>query len=104
MDALWMGAPVVTLRGDRHAARVSASILHTLGLDELVAGSAQEYVAIAQRLARDPDRLETLRRTLRERLRASPLMDGARFTRELENAYLRMWQSALDAAAGDAPP
>jgi predicted O-linked N-acetylglucosamine transferase (SPINDLY family) len=104
MDALWMGVPVVTLRGDRHAARVSASILHTLGLDELVAGSAQEYAAIAQRLARDPDQLETLRRTLRERVRASPLMDGTRFTRELENAYLRMWQNALDAPAGEGPP
>jgi len=102
MDALWMGVPVVTLRGDRHAARVSASILHTLGLDDLVAGSAQDYAAIAQQLARDVDKLESLRRTLRERVRASPLMQGARFTRHLEEAYLQMWQAALAAPVGEA--
>jgi predicted O-linked N-acetylglucosamine transferase (SPINDLY family) len=103
MDALWMGVPVVTLRGDRHAARVSASILCTLGLDELVAATAQDYVRIAQQLALDVDRLETLRRTLRGRLRASPLMDGVRFTRHLENAYLQMWQAALAAPLGENP-
>ncbi len=101
MDALWMGVPVVTLRGDRHAARVSASILHTLGLDQLVAASAQDYVRIAQRLALDVGGLEALRRTLRERVRASPLMDGARFTHHLEEAYMQMWLAALAAPAGD---
>jgi predicted O-linked N-acetylglucosamine transferase (SPINDLY family) len=101
MDALWMGVPVVTLRGDRHAARVSASILHTLGLGQLVAASAQDYVQIAQRLALDVGGLEALRRTLRERVRASPLMDGARFTHHLEEAYAQMWQTALAAPAGD---
>ena len=103
LDALWMGVPVVTLCGDRHAARVSASILHTLGLDELVAATAQDYVRIAQRLALDVDRLETLRRTLRGRLHASPLMDGVRFTRQLEATYLQMWQAALAAPFGEAP-
>jgi predicted O-linked N-acetylglucosamine transferase (SPINDLY family) len=101
MDALWMGVPVVTLRGDRHASRVSASILHTLGLGEMVAESAQDYVRIAHRLALDGDRLETLRGTLRQRLRTSPLMDGARFTRHLEEAYLQMWLAALAAPAGE---
>ncbi|HXV07996.1 MAG TPA: tetratricopeptide repeat protein [Burkholderiales bacterium] len=101
MDALWMGVPVVTLRGDRHAARVSASILHTLGLDQMVAASAQDYVQIARRLALDVAGLETLRRTLRQRLQASPLMDGVRFTRHLEEAYLRMWQAALATPAAE---
>jgi predicted O-linked N-acetylglucosamine transferase (SPINDLY family) len=102
MDALWMGVPVITLRGDRHAARVSASILHTLGLEEMVAVSAQDYVQIARRLALDVHTLQTLRRTLRQRLQASPLMDGARFTRHLEEAYLQMWQAALAAPTAQA--
>lgn len=101
MDALWMGVPVVTLRGDRHASRVSASILHTLGLGELVAASPQEYVRIAQGLALDVDRLQALRSTLRQLVRGSPLMDGERFTRHLEEAYTQMWQTALAASAGE---
>lgn len=95
MDALWMGVPVVTLEGDRHASRVSASILSTLSLQELIASSTEQYLAIARTLAGDPVRLQALRASLRERLRSSPLMNGERFTRRLEEAYLQMWQAAL---------
>ena len=98
MDALWMAVPVVTLAGDRHAARVSAAILAVLGLDDLVAHSADEYVENARRLAGDPARLQTLRTSLRDRLAKSIMMDGARFTRQLEQAYGTMWQAALERA------
>ena len=53
-EALWMGVPVVTLRGDRHAGRVGASLLTQLGLTDLIAGSIEEYVEIAVALAGDP--------------------------------------------------
>jgi predicted O-linked N-acetylglucosamine transferase (SPINDLY family) len=95
MDALWMAVPVVTLAGDRHAARVSASILSGLGLDDLVAHTAEEYVEIARGLANDPARLEALRGSLRDRLAKSLMMDGTRFTRQLEQAYRGMWRAAL---------
>lgn len=95
MEALWMGVPVITLEGDRHASRVGASILSTLGLPELVAHSEDGYVEIASRLAANVEALDTLRQSLRLRLSESPLTDGARFTAHLEQAYLQMWQETL---------
>ncbi len=91
LDALWMNVPVITLAGDHHASRVGVSILSNLGLSELIAPTPEDYVTLAIDLAGDPHRLEDYARTLRARLRASPLMDGRRFTRHLEEAYLRMW-------------
>jgi protein O-GlcNAc transferase len=91
-EALWMGVPVVSLRGDRFVGRVGESILSTIGLAELVAGNADEYVATAAALAADRPRLSALRAELRPRLLASPLCQPDRFTRALETAYRGMWR------------
>jgi len=92
-DTLWMGVPVVTLRGDRHAARVGASLLAQVGLPDLVADSVEDYVEIAAALAGDSKRLTELRRTLRPRMAASPLCDAPGFARKMEAAYRDMWQT-----------
>ncbi len=102
-EALWMGVPVVALEGDRHAGRVGASLLGTLGLQELLAKDVGEYVRIGQRLAADLPRLAALRSGLRERVRASALRDETGFVRELEDGYLRLWQDKLQETAA-APP
>lgn len=81
-----MGVPVVTLAGTRHAARTGASILANCGLEELVAEGEEQYLEIARRLAADKGRLLYLRKGARERLAASPLLDAAGVTRELEAA------------------
>jgi protein O-GlcNAc transferase len=91
-EALWMGVPVVTWRGDRHAGRVGASLLAAVGLDELVAPSLEAYVALARHLAADLARLAAVSRSLRGRLKASPLLDARSLARALEAAYREMWQ------------
>jgi predicted O-linked N-acetylglucosamine transferase (SPINDLY family) len=102
-ESLWMGVPVLTLRGGRHAGRMVASVLTQIGLEDLVAPTPEEFVGRAVQLAHDPDRIAELRSTLRERMRASPLCDGRAFTRHLEEAYRtvwRRWAGGVDAAVG----
>jgi len=101
-EALWMGVPVVMLRGGRHAGRVGASLLSQAGLADLIAGSVEDYVDTAAALAADPARLAGLRRSLRPRMAASPLCDAAAFARNVETAYRTMWQRwcATPASAG----
>ncbi len=91
-EALWMGVPVLTLAGQRHAARVGASLLGGLGLDAYVAPSVEEYIARAVALARAPAALNALRRELRARMAASALCDGPRFVLALETVYRQIWQ------------
>ena len=98
-DALWMGVPVLTLPGEMPVSRAGLSILSSVGLAELAASSAEDYVRIAAELAGDLPRLAELRATLRPRMQASPLMDARRFARNVEAAYRAMW--AHWCAAGD---
>jgi predicted O-linked N-acetylglucosamine transferase (SPINDLY family) len=93
-ECLWLGVPVVTRAGAMGFARSGASILGAVGLPELVAASDEQYVDIAARLATDRPRLRALQRGLRERLRASPLLDAPGFMRELETAYRDIWRRA----------
>jgi len=91
-EALWMGVPVVTLAGATHASRVGVSLLESVGLGDWTADSIEDYVERAARAARDLDGLAALRAGLRAQMAASPLMDAARFARNLEDAYRRMWR------------
>ena len=92
-QALWMGVPVITLPGEHFHSRMGLSILRQLELDELVADSAKDYVRTAAVLAADHGRLTALRRTLRERMRASSLCDGPGAARALEASYRTMWRA-----------
>jgi predicted O-linked N-acetylglucosamine transferase (SPINDLY family) len=92
-EALWMGVPVISLAGTMHHARVGTSILTQIGLPELIASSLDDYVNRARELASDRLRLGAKRRSLRERLRTSPLMDAASFTRAVEAEYRRAWRA-----------
>ncbi len=92
LDTLWMGVPVVALAGERSISRGGVSILRTLGHPELVAKTPEDYVDINLRLALDRDWREALRRGLRQRMLASPLMDLPAFIADLEAGYRWMWQ------------
>ena len=92
LDSLWMGVPVVTLAGKTVFGGAGLSQLSNLGLPELIARTPQQYVEIAVGLAKDLPRLAEMRRTLRPRMAASPLMDAPRFARNIEAAYRQMWR------------
>jgi predicted O-linked N-acetylglucosamine transferase (SPINDLY family) len=101
-DALWMGVPVVTLAGRTAVGRGGVSVLRNVGLPELIAKTPEQYVQIAAALANDLPRLAELRRTLRARMQASPLMDAPRFARNIEAAYRQMWRDWCKQADGPA--
>ncbi|MBF0587514.1 MAG: tetratricopeptide repeat protein [Magnetococcales bacterium] len=91
-QALWMGVPVVTLMGKRFISRMATDIIVHAGLEEpLGADNLDEYVRKAVALAENPTRLAELRSSLRERIAQSPLVDGPRYTRNLEKTYLELW-------------
>jgi protein O-GlcNAc transferase len=91
-ESLWMGVPMLTLRGPRPSGRMSASILGAAGLEDFIAETPEHFVALAARHAADPRRLATLRATLREQTRRSPLCDGPAFTRRFESALRDLWR------------
>ena len=95
-DALWAGLPMLTCSGRTFPSRVGASLLHAVGLPELVTDSLAQYEALALRLATEPALLAGLRQRLQQQLPTAPLYDTRRYTRHLEAAYLHMVQRARD--------
>jgi predicted O-linked N-acetylglucosamine transferase (SPINDLY family) len=91
-EALWMGVPVVALRGDRHASRVSASLLTAAGHPEWVAEDAEGFVRIAASLAGDLPRLASIRTSLRDDLRDSPLLDAKAYAQRFHSAIRGCWR------------
>jgi predicted O-linked N-acetylglucosamine transferase (SPINDLY family) len=93
-DALYAGLPVLTCCGGSFAGRVGASLLHATGLPDLVTQSLADYEALALRLAGDPSALGSLRERLQQNRDTQPLFDTVRTTRNIEAAYMRMWELA----------
>jgi predicted O-linked N-acetylglucosamine transferase (SPINDLY family) len=91
-DALWMGVPVLTLLGNRHAGRMAASMLSCVGLPQYIAQNEADFVRRARDMAHDTSALMALRAALRERMEASPLCDAQSFTRGLEDTYRVLWR------------
>lgn len=94
LNCLWMGVPVVSMAGNRRAARMGKCILSAVGLEGFVADSAEAYVALALAKAAAPEELQALRGSLRQRLRQSALTDAGGLVAALEAAYFSMLQAS----------
>ena len=82
---------MVTIAGDSHRSRVGVSVLSSVGCTGFIAASTEEYLRIAVETAADREKLAGVRRTLREKVRNSRLVDAAAFTKSLEAAYKEIW-------------
>ena len=99
-DALWMGVPILTMPGRGFASRVCASLVRAAGIPGLVCATPEEYTARAIALGRDRLRLAMYRDQLLASRGTSLLFDTARFTREMEALFRRIW---AEACAGHLP-
>jgi protein O-GlcNAc transferase len=100
-DALMAGLPVVTFMGGAFPARVAASLLHAIGMPELVADSKEGYEALALKLAQDPALRETLKAKLQANRTTHALFDTQRFCQNMEAIYVSMWRQAELGGAKD---
>jgi len=92
VEGLWMGVPLLALKGDRLVAHMGESILHAVGMPEWIAADKDDYVARAVACAGDLRALADVRAGLRQRLLDSPICDAPRFARNLEEAFRGMWR------------
>jgi len=92
-EALWMGVPVVTLRGVRHASRVSSSLLSACGCGDWIAADPESFARIAAELAFDRGSLKGIRDTLRSSMRASALLDAPAYAKRLFDALSHLYSS-----------
>ncbi|MBF0225549.1 MAG: tetratricopeptide repeat protein [Desulfobacterales bacterium] len=94
-EALWMGVPVITLRGNRHSARVGASLLTSIGLTDLIADSIPEYISKSIELSYNIGMLKNLRASIRNKMQSSPLCNSELFAKCVEVEYRKMWINFL---------
>jgi predicted O-linked N-acetylglucosamine transferase (SPINDLY family) len=91
-EALWMGVPVLTMCGKTRVTRTTAGILRAIGLDELIASTPQQFTEIGTALAADRKKLRDLRAGMRDRMKASALMDPVSLTQLIEQGYRDAWR------------
>ena len=99
-NALWVGVPVITLKGNHFVSRMSSSSLSAIGLPELITTKLEDYESLAVSLALNPDKLNAICRKLAANRLTEPLFDTPRFVKNLETAFKKMWNIY---AAGQRP-
>lgn len=95
LEVLWMGIPLVTRVGEQFAARNSYAFMTQVGLSEGIAWTDEEYVEWGVKLGTDPELRQQIRVKLQQSRRTSPLWNGEKFTRDMEEAYQQMWSQYL---------
>ena len=96
LETLWMGVPIVTRVGEQFAARNSYTMMMNAGITEGIAWSDEEYIEWGVKLGKDEKLRQEIVWKLRKSRQTSPLWNGKKFAREMENAYLQMWQRYID--------
>jgi predicted O-linked N-acetylglucosamine transferase (SPINDLY family) len=100
-DALWAGLPVLTCLENTFAGRVSASLLNTIGLPEMIAPTLDAYEVMATDLATHPEKLAIIKSKLADNRLSTPLFNTKLFTKDMEAAYTAMYERHLAGAPPD---
>jgi protein O-GlcNAc transferase len=100
-DALLAGLPVITCAGETLVSRIAGSQLHAIGLPELITTQLSDYEALALKLAREPELLQSYRQRLLANRHTQPLFDMARYARDFEDAMLRAWSDEMRQSGQD---
>ncbi|OGC49200.1 hypothetical protein A2W32_01835 [candidate division WWE3 bacterium RBG_16_37_10] len=95
-DCLWVGVPVITIKGKHFASRVSTSMLNAIGLPELVTNDLKQYEDLAVALATDPFKLNKIKAKIKKNIKTKPLFNTEIYTRNLEKAYTVIWKKYLN--------
>ena len=90
-ESLVMGVPTLTLLGDTHAGRVSASLLTAINREDLIATSQSDYITKALKHIDAGTLNQSQRQTLRDQTLASPLCDQRPYTNKVQDAYRTLW-------------
>ena len=95
-DSLWGELPVLTMAGRSFASRVSASLLNSIGLEELITYNKKDYERLAIEIGNSPNYSKELKDKLIKNKYSSPLFDSAKFTNNLENIYIDLYDNYFD--------
>ena len=94
-DALWVGLPLITIKGKTFASRVASSLLNNIGLDEMITSSLDEYYYLACDLISNEDRLFSIKNKLKENKLKKSLFNSEEYARDLERAYIEVYENKL---------
>jgi predicted O-linked N-acetylglucosamine transferase (SPINDLY family) len=100
-DALWVGLPVLSLKGESFSSRVAASLLTAMEMPELIVETSEEYEAKAIELASDTKKMLAIRKKLERNKLTSKLFDTEEFVKNLENIYKKMNNRRLQGLGPD---
>ena len=90
-ESLWMGVPILTIKGDNFVSRTGESINNNLNLEEFVAKDKDDYIHKAIEFSKKPERLRELRKSLREKSKKSSLFDTKKFSDDFSFQLKRVW-------------
>jgi len=99
-ESMWMGVPVITLRGDRHSGRMVSSVLSMAGLDEFICETPRQYINTVCKLASDINHLQEIRKTIRGKMLTSRLCDSEKFCLEISNILITVFKNWREGSRG----
>ena len=92
-NALWMGVPIITKTGKSYTSRMAASLLHSIGLPELITSSTEEYEKLAIELATNADKLNSIKLKLKKNQIQKPLFNTQMFTKDFEEGLEKIYKN-----------